>query len=157
MERQPAVLAAIFGNPWLALACRVIVGVVFIYASLDKIAHPAEFAGIVNNYKILPHQLINITAIILPWIELVAGLLLVFGLFSRGSSLIISLMLVVFIAAIGFNLARGLDFNCGCFSTGKDGMVIGWTKIGQNIVLLALSLHALFRPSALSLGWSSCR
>ncbi len=157
MERQPAGLAAIFANPWLALACRVIVGVVFIYASLDKIAHPAEFAGIVNNYRILPHQLINLTAIILPWLELAAGLLLVFGLFSRGSSLIISLLLVVFIAAIGFNLARGLDFNCGCFSTGSDGMVIGWTKIGQNIVLLALSLHALFRPSALSLGRSSCR
>jgi uncharacterized membrane protein YphA (DoxX/SURF4 family) len=154
METKPSGLAAIAANPWIALAARVIVGFVFIYASLDKIAHPAEFAGIVNNYRILPHELINLTAILLPWVELAAGLLLVLGLFSRGSALIISLMLVVFIAAISYNVARGLDFNCGCFDTGKDGMVIGWTKIGQNIVLLALSLHALFRRSALALGRS---
>lgn len=152
MDAKPTGLAAIAGSPWLALVFRVIVGLVFIYASLDKIANPAEFARIVNNYRILPHELINLTAILLPWIELVAGLLLVFGLFSRGSSLIISVMLFVFIAAIGFNVARGLDFNCGCFSTDADGMVIGWTKIGQNIVLLALSLHTLFRSSALDLG-----
>ncbi len=157
MDRQPAGLAAVLGNPWLALACRVIVGLVFIYASLDKIANPAEFAAIVNNYRILPHQLINITAIILPWVELATGLLLLVGLWSRGSSLIISVMLVVFIAAIGYNVARGLDFNCGCFSTEAGGMAIGWTKIGQNVVLLALSLHALSRPSALSLGRSSWR
>jgi len=144
--------AALLANPWLALVCRLIVGIVFIWASLDKIAHPAAFAGIINNYQILPHTLINITAILLPWIELIAGLFLVLGLWSRGSSLIISVMLVVFIAAIGFNLARGLDFTCGCFSTSEEGMRIGWTKIGQNIVLLALALHALFRASALDLG-----
>jgi uncharacterized membrane protein YphA (DoxX/SURF4 family) len=155
MSAKPSGLAAIAGNPWLALACRVIVGLVFIYASLDKIAHPAEFARIVNNYRLLPHELINLAAILLPWIELGAGLLLLLGLFSRGSSLIISVMLVIFIAAISYNLARGLDFNCGCFSTGSDGMVIGWTKIGQNVILLALSLHALFRKSALSLGRNS--
>ncbi len=157
VDGKPNGVAGFLGNPWLALVCRVVVGLVFVYASLDKIAHPAEFARIVNNYQILPHALINITAILLPWVELAAGLLLVCGLMSRGGSLIISLMLVVFIAAIGFNLARGLDFNCGCFSTSEDGMMIGWTKIGQNLVLLALSLHALFRPSALSTGRSSWR
>ena len=152
IEAKTSGPVALLANPWLALVCRLVVGVVFIYASLDKVAHPAAFAGIVHNYQILPHSLINITAILLPWIELVAGLLLVLGVWTRGSSLIISVMLIVFIAAIGYNIYRGLDFICGCFDVTEDGMRIGWTKIGQNIVLLALSLHALFRSSALDLG-----
>jgi uncharacterized membrane protein YphA (DoxX/SURF4 family) len=152
IEAKPNGLAARLANPWLSLVCRLVVGVVFIYASLDKVAHPAAFAEIVNNYQILPHSLINITAILLPWIELVAGLLLVLGVWSRGNSLIFSVMLIVFIAAIGYNISRGLDFNCGCFDVSEDGMRIGWTKIWQNIVLLALSLHVLFRESALDLG-----
>ncbi|MBW2741392.1 MAG: hypothetical protein JRE64_21690, partial [Deltaproteobacteria bacterium] len=55
-------------------------------------------------------------AIILPWIELTCGLLLILGLLTKGSVFIIDSLLFIFILALGFNLYRGLDIICGCFT-----------------------------------------
>ena len=101
------------------LAARLILGGVFIYASLDKIIHPAAFAEAVYNYQILPDTLITLTAMILPWLELTLGIFLVLGLWLPGATLLINLLLVTFFGALVFNLARGLDINCGCFSTSQ--------------------------------------
>ncbi len=92
----------------------------FIYASVDKILHPAAFAEAVYNYKILPDALINLTAIILPWLELLLGIFLVLGVWLPGAALLCNLLLVTFFAALVFNLARGLDIKCGCFITSQE-------------------------------------
>jgi uncharacterized membrane protein YphA (DoxX/SURF4 family) len=97
--------------------CRLILGGVFIYASLDKITHPHAFARIINNYQLLPEILITLPAIVLPWLEMISGLFLVAGIFKRASALILSTLLLVFAVAITINLARGISFDCGCFST----------------------------------------
>ena len=110
-------MSAALRSPRLHLLVRLALGLVFVYASLDKIANPADFALIVKNYRLLPFDAINLVAVLLPWVELVAGLLLIFGLVTRGSSLLISVLLAVFIVALGINVSRGLDINCGCFST----------------------------------------
>jgi uncharacterized membrane protein YphA (DoxX/SURF4 family) len=91
--------------------------VVFIYASIDKILHPADFAAIVKDYKVLPDILINLTAIILPWLELVLGVLLVLGRWQEGTLLLVNLLLIAFWATLVFNYFRGVDVGCGCFST----------------------------------------
>ena len=104
-------------HPNAALAARVLLGCVFLYASLDKIRHPDLFAEAVYNYQLLPEVMVNIVAIWLPWLELVSGVLLVLGFWIRGSVLVLTGLMMVFIGALGFNLARGLDINCGCFST----------------------------------------
>jgi len=94
--------------------------VVFIYASVNKILHPAAFAEAVYNYQILPGELINLTAIILPWLELILGVFLILGLWLPGAVLLINLLLVTFFVALVFNLARGLDIHCGCFTTSQE-------------------------------------
>ncbi len=101
---------------------------IFIYASIDKIAHPAAFAKDVYNYQILPDTLINLTALALPWLELFLGLCLLAGIWLPGAVLVVNALLVVFLAALLFNLARGLDVDCGCFSSGSGGpaMSAGW-------------------------------
>jgi uncharacterized membrane protein YphA (DoxX/SURF4 family) len=106
---------------FLALAARLILGAVFIYASIEKIAHTESFAKAVYNYQILPDSLINLTAIILPWLELILGLFLIIGLFREGSVCIVTFLLAVFLGVMIFNLARGLDIHCGCFITSTDG------------------------------------
>lgn len=113
---------------WRVLAARLILAGIFIYASLDKIAHPAAFAKDVYNYQILPDALINLTALVLPWLELFLGLCLLAGIWLPGAVLTVNGLMVVFLAALVFNLARGLDINCGCFSTGSDtpAMSAGW-------------------------------
>ena len=111
------------GRNWkksIFLTCRLILGGVFIYASVDKILHPAAFAEAVYNYKILPDALINLTAIILPWLELILGVFLILGLWLPGAALLSNLLLLTFFGALVFNLARGLDIHCGCFSTSQE-------------------------------------
>ena len=111
------------GRNWkksIFLMCRLILGGVFIYASVDKILHPAAFAEAVYNYKILPDALINLTAIILPWLELILGVFLILGLWLPGAALLSNLLLLTFFGALVFNLARGLDIHCGCFSTSQE-------------------------------------
>jgi uncharacterized membrane protein YphA (DoxX/SURF4 family) len=104
-------------NKWFVLAIRVVLGAVFIYASVDKITHPDAFARIIHNYRLFPPALINIIAIITPWIELLAGTLLIVGWKHKAANLIIFGMLAAFIIALSISYARGININCGCFST----------------------------------------
>ena len=100
----------------LLLMSRLLLGGVFVYASFDKILHPAAFAEAVYNYQILPDALLNLTAILLPWLELCTGLLLVLGVWVRGAVFTCNALLALFFAALAFNFSRGLDIDCGCFS-----------------------------------------
>jgi uncharacterized membrane protein YphA (DoxX/SURF4 family) len=101
---------------YLFLCMRLVLGAVFIVASIDKIAHPAEFAEIVQNYQILPERLINIVAIVLPWLEALLGAFIVCGWWLPGATVLANLLLLVFWGALASAVARGLDIDCGCFS-----------------------------------------
>jgi len=131
------------GLPILTLTFRIVLGVIFIYASLDKIQFPADFAIAVQNYQILPDVLTNLVAIILPWLELLCGLCLLSGLFLRESSSILAALLLIFIIALIAALVRGLDINCGCY--GLDTQ-IGWGRILEDIGLLFMALYVSFFP-----------
>jgi len=123
----------------LGLIARLILGVIFIYASMDKIAHPAAFAKDIYNYQILPEILINLTALALPWLELILGIFLLVGLFREGSAWIATLLLVAFFGAMVFNLARGLDIHCGCFHTsaqGTDSAPMAWYVFRDGLFLI---------------------
>jgi uncharacterized membrane protein YphA (DoxX/SURF4 family) len=109
------------------IAARLAMAGIFIYASIDKIAHPAAFAKDVFNYQILPDAMINLTALVLPWLELILGLCLLIGVWMPGAVLAVNGLLLVFFAALVFNMARGLDVNCGCFSTGSDAPIMSTT------------------------------
>lgn len=112
---------------------------IFIYASIDKVAQPAAFAKDVYNYQILPDSLINLTALVLPWLELFLGLCLLAGIWLPGAVLAVNGLLLVFLATLLFNMARGLDVNCGCFSTGADAAAMSTTYyLIRDIVFLVI-------------------
>ena len=123
-------------HPITALVLRIVLGCVFIYASLDKIKHPDLFAEAVYNYQLLPEVAVNLVAISLPWLELLSGILLVLGLWMEGSILILSGLMVVFIGALGINLARGLDVHCGCFITQSTDPITLLTLFRDSLFLL---------------------
>ncbi len=132
---------AFMKNDWVLLGIRLIVGGFFVYAALDKIAHPDAFAQIVYNYRILPGSLVNVLAIFLPWLELLAGMALIIGTRTVGAAAIISGMMVVFIIAVSAAIARGIKIDCGCFSTGGNGArSVGIPLLIEDAVLLLLSL-----------------
>jgi uncharacterized membrane protein YphA (DoxX/SURF4 family) len=119
---------------------------IFIYASIDKIAHPAAFAKGIYNYQILPDALINLTALVLPWLELLLGLCLLAGVWMPGAVLSVNGLLLMFLAALVFNMARGLDINCGCFSTGSDtpAMSTGWYLL-RDALFLAVAIFLFYQ------------
>jgi uncharacterized membrane protein YphA (DoxX/SURF4 family) len=126
---------------WLLTIVRLVAGGFFVYASLDKIIHPDAFAKIVHNYRILPGEMINIFAIILPWLELLCGMALVLGTRIHGASAILASLTVVFIVAVTNAMARGIKIDCGCFSTSGEGArQVGMPLLIEDTVLLILIL-----------------
>jgi putative oxidoreductase len=123
-------------NKWSILAVRIVIGGIFIYASIDKIIHPDAFARIIHNYRLFPPNSINIIAIITPWIELITGVLLVIGWRSRGANLIIFGMLIAFIIALTISYARGININCGCFSTSAGAKSDLLARIIEDILMV---------------------
>lgn len=132
-------MTKLLSNKYFLVAIRIVLGIVFIFAAVSKVAEPELFARSISNYKLLPIFLVNILAIILPWIELCAGLLLIFGVSVKENSAVLSGLLSVFIIAIIISLIRGLDIECGCFGT-VDGAKVGIQKILENIGLLLAGL-----------------
>lgn len=137
-------LVRIVTDKRMVLIFRLVLGVTLIYASLDKIANPDQFARIVYNYKILPHFLINIFSIALPWVEFLTGLFLILGIFTESASLLASFLFVVFIIAISVNLFRGINLNCGCFSTDPAGKKEGASLLVRDFIYLYLGIMIFF-------------
>jgi uncharacterized membrane protein YphA (DoxX/SURF4 family) len=113
-------MLSIINNSWIELAARWILGLTFIYASIDKILSPADFAKIVYGYDLFPYVSINLIAIIIPFLQLIAGLALIGGIYPRSAAIIINVMLLAFMAALTINIIRGHEFDCGCFPTGQS-------------------------------------
>ena len=103
-------------HPWLTIRVQLALGAIFIIAALPKIADPPSFAHMIYNYRILPAGLINISSLVMPWVELLCGIALVLGVWRRPALAIVTILLVLFVAAISFNLARGNAIDCGCFN-----------------------------------------
>ena len=122
-------------------AARIILGAIFLYASFDKILHPQTFAEAIYNYQILPDSMINLTALVLPWLEALLGACLLAGVWMPGASVISTGLLGVFIGALIFNEVRGIDIHCGCFSTESTGEPTGmlWTAL-RDMLFLAVSI-----------------
>lgn len=136
----------------LSLLCRMLLGIIFLLACVHKILFPADFAEAVFFYQLLPHSMVNLTALALPWIELVVAPALFFSRRFRDAAAVIAIaLLVVFNGAMVINIIRGLDISCGCFSTGDEAGGIDWMNIVRNtgyIVLAAFVLWAEKSPRA---------
>jgi putative oxidoreductase len=106
-------------SPWLSARVQFVLAALFVVAGVAKIADPPGFAHEIHNYRLLPDGAVNALALVLPWLEVVSGLALFLGIARRTAALILGVLLVVFIGALGINLARRHPVDCGCFGTSK--------------------------------------
>ena len=134
-------------NDYLTMLSRLVVGVTYIYASLYKIVEPGLFAKSIWYYHLVPGDLINLVALILPWLEFICGLALILGVFYRGSVLWMTVLTSVFIVALGTTIARGLSIDCGCFKVGKTATGSAWRALLLDIPILLLCLQMIFSRS----------
>ena len=151
-EAGPGTMKRILQNRWLSILIRIALGAIFLFSAAPKIADPPAFAQMIWNYQVLPSFVINVLAMVLPWLELFAGIALITGVLRRGAALTVGGMLIVFIAAIAFNLVRGNPIDCGCFSLSavqqsRDELLTGMKlDILRDLGILLMALQVLFTP-----------
>jgi uncharacterized membrane protein YphA (DoxX/SURF4 family) len=131
----------LWSNVYLAVILRLVLGGVFVLASLSKIAYPAEFAENVAGFMMVPTWGVNLTGIIMPWAELVAGLFLILGIRTRASAVVIGGLLVMFLVGLILNIFKGTPINCGCFES--VGEPIGWHKVIEDTLLLLMAVQII--------------
>jgi putative oxidoreductase len=133
------------GHQWVCLLTRIYLGLVFIIASWHKIIHPEMFALDVATYQLLPLWAINGFALVLPWMELIAGTMLILGMRARAAALLAALMMLSFMVALLWTLYLGLDMACGCFASqaAVTDDPISWYTVTRDIFWLALALYVL--------------
>jgi uncharacterized membrane protein YphA (DoxX/SURF4 family) len=114
-------LKRLLAHPWLTIRVQLALGAIFVIAALPKIADPPSFAHMIYNYRLVPSSLINLSALVMPWVELLAGLALILGVWKAAARTVIGILLFVFIIAISFNLGRDNAIDCGCFNVADRG------------------------------------
>lgn len=141
---------------WLARMAGIFLGAVFLWAAWKKIAPlgspnpPQVFASSITAYKLgFPDWLVTFSTFAVPWTELLAGVALILGLWTRAAAGIIVAMLLLFIGLGISALVRGLEIKCGCFGDGTLFCTggLGWCHIRENLFLTSLGvLCVLARP-----------
>ncbi len=140
-------IKSILSNSYVALACRLLLGLTFVFAGVGKIAEPAAFAGAIANYKLVPVPLSMIVATVLPWTELICGFGVLTGVYLRGSSLLLFALLSCFTVAVLTGIIRGLDISCGCFTLDPEVHTIGWQKVLENLGFILVSIVIFYSKS----------
>jgi uncharacterized membrane protein YphA (DoxX/SURF4 family) len=132
-------------NKTLLLVFRLALGGLFVYAGVVKVLDPLDFAQNIRNYRLVGQSLSFMAAVVLPWLEILAGVALAAGIWKRASALIISGLLVFFILLTLVTIARGLDVECGCF--GALSRKSGFGVILEDLGMLFMGLCLLFAPA----------
>jgi len=128
-------------------AVRFILGFLFLYASIDKMINPARFAEVVYHYRVLPIELLNIVALLVPWIEAVLGVTLLLGIWIETSAFILSSITLFFIVLMISAIARGLNIECGCFTLDPEGSLVSWKRVIEDFFMFAGSMFLFFRAT----------
>jgi len=147
----PIAISETAGRPrtwprWLFTAARVLLGAIFVYAAFTKLHFNGQwhlgdyglfFAMAIDSYQMLPLWAAELLAKTLPWLELGLGALLIVGVGVRWAGLVISGLLLVFMAAMLRAYVLGLEINCGCFGNNEK---LGITTLLRDSSLLVLAL-----------------
>ncbi|MBU0640797.1 MAG: DoxX family membrane protein [Planctomycetes bacterium] len=117
---------------------RLAVGITFLFAALVKLGDLPGFATDVRDYELLPELWTNAVAYVFPWIEAIAALLLITGIWRREARVLIATMLVGFVVLKLIVLIQQRDVDCGCFGgtilsrvfSGIPGLVLNLALLG---------------------------
>lgn len=133
------------GKPLLTLLARLALGGVFVYAGAVKLNDTVAFAGSIAAYQLLPYFANYLAAAILPWLEIICGVLLIGGIRIRPAAAMLIGLNTVFILFLISAMLRGLDIDCGCFRQTATKSP-PWLALLRDIPLLAGALY-LFIPT----------
>lgn len=133
-------MTRLLSNEYNILTARIFLGALLIVASADKIGDPASFARSIEDYRLVSGTIAMVLATVIPWIELLCGLLMISGVLVPAAAMVAGTLLAVFTLAVFSALLRGLDISCGCLSQDPALSRVSWLKIGENVLLIAVAL-----------------
>ena len=131
----------------LHVACRLVLGGLFLYAGAIKAFDRQAMVLAIDAYDLLPESLIPALAVIVPWLEVVIGVLLLLGLFVRFSAAVGAIVTVGFLIGMAQAKARGLQIDCGCFTSGGAGEGVTWLDLARDVAILAAAVWLAIRPA----------
>lgn len=163
--------AGFLTGPYPTLISRLVLGGIFLLAGVAKIGVPDAVRYAINQYSLpIPSFIVEAMAIGMPILEVLVGVWILFGLFTRFSAVIAGAMMVIFTIALTQAWLRGLNIDCGCFG-GPQANPVGLAMLGalgpvgdflskeqadlptiiRDVVLLAMAVHLFFVRSIFSL------
>jgi uncharacterized membrane protein YphA (DoxX/SURF4 family) len=122
----------------VAIGFRFALAAVFLLAGLAKLPRRRDFVAVVRAYELLPSRWVSPVAGAIPMLELGLAAALSAGAATRWVAMLVVIVLVVFSAAVGVNLARGRQLDCGCFAVGAPRRLT-WLLVARNAVLAAMA------------------
>lgn len=134
-RNNKSIVLALLTSDFVLVALRILLGALFIYASYDKILNPHHFAISIRAYKIIPIEFSNLFALMLAWSEMIAGVFIIAGIFTKQAASAIFIMLAMFTAAIIISILRGLAIDCGCFKS-DGGHTVDFSLLIRDIFFL---------------------
>ena len=136
-------------QPWIGLLSRLVLGGVLLVAGYLKVGALDKSQMAVRAYELLPISLANFLGLVLPFFEVVIGLLLILGAATRVVAALGGFTMFIFIIAIAQAWVRGLNIDCGCFGGGGE-VAPGETRYLQEILrdagLVAMALFLIRYP-----------
>jgi uncharacterized membrane protein YphA (DoxX/SURF4 family) len=133
------------------LCARIAIGGLLVIAGGLKIGHAESLASSIAGFRLLPAAAIPVLAVILPFLEVLVGLYVLAGLFTRVAALVAAALLAVYASAIASAVLRHLPANCGCFGP-NDSATADWPHVALDAALAAVALFiAAAAPGALAL------
>jgi hypothetical protein len=111
----------LISDSFVNTAIRVVIGAIFTYAGVVKMMDPWAFARAIDSFHMLPPAFISPVAIVLPTLEVIAGVLWLLNRVAVSAAVTILGLCLLFAVALGAAMARGLPVDCGCFGAAFGG------------------------------------
>ena len=141
--------------PYEVPAICLVLAAVFIYAGVDKVRDPLQFADSVAAFGMLPLAVVTPFALGLPLFEVLCGLMLMMSPARRVAALAVVLLTAMFFIALAAALARGLTLDCGCFGAGAPSRARMWLEGGLDMVLFGAALFVYINSAKRALSANS--
>jgi uncharacterized membrane protein YphA (DoxX/SURF4 family) len=132
------------------LILRIAMGGLLVVAGALKVGHPADLASAIAGFRLLPVEIVAPLALALPYVEMLLGAYLLFGLFTRWAAIVAAAQFVLYAGAIASAVVRHIPANCGCFGP-NDVAAADWPHVAFDLVLAAVCLSIAYgAPGALA-------
>ena len=134
----------------IALA-RVLLGLLLIVTGGLKVGHAPDLAAAIAGFRLLPGFIVAPMALVLPFFELMLGLYLIVGIFTRMTAIFAMAQFLIYAGAIASAILRNIPADCGCFGP-NDTATADWPHVAFDLALAAVAaLIAYSAPGALAL------